>query len=46
MMPIRDQRAVNDIDFKDIIRQGSKEARDVAAQTLSEVKDALGVFSL
>jgi len=44
LVPIRSQREASNINFRDIINEGTRTARKIAAETTADVKDALGVF--
>lgn len=44
LRPIRERRAqISDADIEEILSRGAEEAREVAAQTMDEVRDAMGL---
>jgi tryptophanyl-tRNA synthetase len=45
LRPLRERRAtLDDATVEDVLRQGAREAREVAGETLATVRDAMGMF--
>lgn len=45
LRPMRERRAsITDADVEEILRKGAEEAREVAAQTLADVRGAMGMY--